>query len=117
MRCLTPIDGDTLVRSVAKTGHLIVADTAQTAFGAGAEVVAIASGRAFSPLKSPPARLGLPHIPTLTSPALADLYYPRAMDIARLALDRLGIERALPPEPPTDRPWRDTPDPDFTGPY
>ena len=117
LRCLTPIDGDTLVRSVAKTGHLIVADTAQTAFGAGAEVVAIASGRAFSPLKSPPARLGLPHIPTPTSPALADLYYPRAMDIARLALDRLGIERALPPEPPTDRPWRDTPDPDFTGPY
>ena len=49
LRCLTPIDGDTLVRSVAKTGHLIVADTAQTAFGAGAEVVAIASGRAFSP--------------------------------------------------------------------
>ena len=29
LRCLTPIDGVTLVESVTRTGHLIVADTAQ----------------------------------------------------------------------------------------
>ncbi len=117
LRCLTPIDGDTLVGSVRRTGHLIAADTGQMSFGAGAEVLAIATERAFAALKSPPARIGLPQMPTPTTPALADLYYPRAIDIARLALGRLGIERDLPPEPPSGRPWRDTPDPDFTGPY
>src|SRR3984893_11888211 len=38
LRSLTPIDGETIGRSVRKTGHLITADTAQTMFGATSEV-------------------------------------------------------------------------------
>lgn len=116
IRSLTPIDTDTIARSVEKTGRLVVADTAHSEFGASAEVVARVTERAFAALKKPPVRIGLPSIPTPTTPALADLYYPRAFNIAVAALDLCDSDRAIADAPPETR-WRDVPDPSFTGPY
>jgi len=117
LRCLTPIDADTLTGSVARTGHLVVADIGQGAFGVAAEVVATMVSHGFSHLKAAPETVALPHIPTPTTPALADLFYPGAREIAAAALKTLKIDRALPPEEDTGRRWKDTPDPSFTGPY
>jgi len=117
LRCVAPIDVDTLVRSVSRTNRLIVSDTGHTHFGVGAEVVAAVCERAHAQLRSPPIRIGLPHVPTPTTPALADLYYPVARDIARQALTSLGSNRELPPNPPDSRLWKDVPDTSFTGPY
>ena len=116
MRSLTSIDIDTVTTSLKKTGRLIVCDTAHTAFGATAEIAALAVERAFSVLKKAPVRIGLPHIPTPTTPALADLYYPRAIEIARSALKLCGSTREIADTPPLT-PWRDVPDAQFTGPY
>lgn len=116
LRCLTPIDGDTLAASLAKTGHLVVADTGQASYGVAAEVMAVAMKRAFRHLKAAPQSVALPHIPTPTTPALADLFYPDSNDIAQAALDALGSSAQL-PKPAADRRWKDTPDPSFTGPY
>ncbi len=117
LRTLTPIDVPALTESVGRTGHLVVADTGHVQFGAGAEVCAAVAERAFAALKAPPRRIGLPHVPAPTTPALADLYYPRAREIARAALDSLGSAAALPPEPDDPRRWKDVPDPSFNGPY
>lgn len=117
LRSLTPIDTETLKASLAKTGHLVVADTGQAAYGVAAEVIAQASQRAFQYLKAAPAAITLPHIPTPTTPALADHFYPGAYDIAQAAHAMLGATTALPPIAPSDRRWEDTPDPSFTGPY
>ena len=116
LRTLTPVDGDTIAASVGRTGRFIAADTAHSDFGATAEVVAVAVERAFNSLKKAPVRVGLPPIPTPTSPALADLYYPRAVDIAREAV-KLCDRDAVIDDPPPETPWRDVPDPQFTGPY
>ncbi len=116
MRSLTPIDTTTVVNSVQKTGRLIVADTAHTEFGATAEVVASVVEQGFEALKKPPVRVGLPYVPTPTTPALADLYYPRAIDIARAALKLSDNDQTIEDTPPVT-PWRDVPDPSFTGPY
>jgi pyruvate dehydrogenase E1 component beta subunit len=116
LRSLTPIDTDTVIASVRKTGRLITADTAHTAFGATAEVTSSVAERALDALKRPPVRIGLPGIPTPTSPALADLYYPRAVDIARAALRLCDCDREITP-PATTTLWHDVPDPNFTGPY
>jgi len=116
LRTLTPIDSATLAASLNKTGHLVISDTAHTDFGAGAQVSAIAVETAFSSLKKAPVRIGLPAVPTPTTPALADLYYPRAIDIARAALDLCDCDRQV-TEPASPTPWRDVPDPTFTGPY
>lgn len=116
IRSLTPIDTDTIVASVEKTGRLVVADTAHAEFGACAEIVAQVAERAMFSLRKPPVRIGLPFIPTPTTPALADLYYPRAFHIAEAALNLCdSLERLSDVAPVT--PWRDVPDPTFTGPY
>ncbi len=117
LRCLTPIDAGTLKASLARTGRLVVADTAQEAFGVAAEVVSVACQHAFQHLKAPPEVVALPHVPTPTTPALADLFYPDARDIAAAALKATGAEKELPPAPEQGRKWKDTPDPSFTGPY
>ncbi|MBL8832367.1 MAG: alpha-ketoacid dehydrogenase subunit beta [Rhodospirillales bacterium] len=118
MRSLVPLDADTLCASVARTGHLVVADTGTIAFGAGAEIAAVATERAFAHLKKAPVRIGLPHFPSPTTPALADAFYPRAVDIERAVAGLVGLDPArLPVEEPPHGPWRDTPDPSFKGPY
>jgi pyruvate/2-oxoglutarate/acetoin dehydrogenase E1 component len=117
LRSLTPIDTDTLFASVRKTGRLLTADTGHTSFGVAAEVTALAAQGVFSSLKAAPRMLALPHIPTPTSPALADLYYPVARDIAAQVLEMLGSDRQLPPPAPDKRKWMDVPDPAYTGPY
>lgn len=116
LRCLTPIDIDTIVESVKKTGRLIVSDTGHTEYGATAEIITQVVQRAMPYLKKPPVRIGLPAIPTPTTPALADLYYPRSIDIARAAIE-LTDSTAVIEDRPSPTPWHDVPDPSFTGPY
>jgi pyruvate/2-oxoglutarate/acetoin dehydrogenase E1 component len=116
LRSLTPIDGPGIARSVKKSGHLIVADTANTAFGAAAEASALAVEHAFHLLKKAPVRIGLPWTPTPTTPSLADNFYPRAVDIARAAAATLDSPAEF-TETSVSTPWHDVPDPTFTGPY
>lgn len=117
LRSVAPIDTATLCESVGRTGRLVVSDTGHEFFGVGAEVIAAVTERAFGVLKAAPLRVGLPHIPTPTTPALADLYYPLARDIAAAALKSLGSTRELPPDDSDPRKWKDVPDPSFKGPY
>jgi pyruvate/2-oxoglutarate/acetoin dehydrogenase E1 component len=117
LRSIAPIDTDALVESVERTRRLVVSDTGHERYGVGAEALALVAERAFDALISAPRRVGLPHVPTPTTPALADLYYPVARDIASAALKTLGSNRELPPDEPDRRRWKDVPDPSFTGPY
>lgn len=117
LRSLSPIDSGALLDSVRKTGNLIVADTGHTRFGVGAEVLSCAVEGALAALKSAPQRIGLPHVPTPTSPALSDHFYPRAANIAQLALDMLGSTQTLSSSHSDEDGWHDQPDPSFTGPY
>jgi pyruvate dehydrogenase E1 component beta subunit len=117
LRSLTPIDLPTLAASVARTGRIVVSDTGHSLFGVCAEVIAAVAESCFAHLTSAPRRVGLPHVPTPTTPALADLYYPRALDIAREAAAMFNAAHRLPPEVAGERKWLDVPDPSFTGPY
>ncbi len=118
LRSVAPLDMATLGKSVGRTGRLVAADTGHAECGVASEVVAAVTEQCFASLKAAPQRVALPPIPSPTSPALADLYYPGANEIAAKALQTLGRNDVL-PEPPSDpgRRWRDTPDPSFTGPY
>lgn len=58
LRTIYPIDKDTIINSVKRTGRLLVVNEGPTSFGVGAELMAIANENAFLHLEAPPTRLG-----------------------------------------------------------
>jgi len=118
VRSLAPLDTTTLSRSVAKTGALVTADTGTTAFGSGAEIIAAVQEAGAWRLKRPPRRIGLPNVPSPTSPSLADAFFPRAQQIVESVAELFEIPaERVPAEAAPQIRWRDTPDATFTGPY
>ncbi|MGD9976077.1 MAG: alpha-ketoacid dehydrogenase subunit beta, partial [Desulfatirhabdiaceae bacterium] len=116
LRSIRPIDKDTILASVQKTGYLLIVDHAQTCCGVESEISALATEHLFDRLHSAPARIGLPDHPTPTSPALADGYYPLASDIAVKALNLMGHPDMIPAIKPLNR-RLDQPDATFQGPF
>ena len=118
LRSIKPLDEEAIISSVKKTGRLIVADDAWRSVSVSAEVLAVAAEKAFSYLVKAPVRITLPDVPTPTSWALANHYYPRAMDIVNTAREMLGHNRVTEEQMGfvTDTPL-DVPDKSFTGPF
>jgi 2-oxoisovalerate dehydrogenase E1 component beta subunit len=63
LRAISPIDVDTVVESVSRTGRLVVVHEAPTFLGAGAEIAAAVTERCFYSLEAPVLRVGGFHIP------------------------------------------------------
>ena len=57
LRTLWPLDIDTVVDSVKKTGRLVVVHEAPRTCGFGSELVALVTERAFLHLEAPPVRV------------------------------------------------------------
>src|SRR6185503_16505316 len=88
LRTLKPLDEDTILASVRKTGRLVVVHEAAGICGVGAEIAAIAVEKAFRFLKAPVVRVTGPDAPTPSSSALEQAYMPSAEGIA-LAVRRM----------------------------
>jgi pyruvate dehydrogenase E1 component beta subunit len=78
--------------------------------------MALATEQAFSDLKCAPRRVALPDAPTPTSHAVAQYYYPRAIDLYRVACELLNMNYQE-PENPLKSTQLDVPDKSFTGPF
>lgn len=71
LRTLRPIDQDTVIRSVAKTGRALIVHEDTLALGIGAEISAILSEHVFDSLDAPIKRLAGPEVPAMPfSPTL-----------------------------------------------
>jgi len=114
LRTIAPLDIDTCMESVEKTGRLLVADTSHAQFGVSAEVIARISEGLSAPMKTNPQRVALPHCPSPTTPSLAQAFYPRWREIVVAACRMCDV--ATPPLPVPQH-FEDTPDPTFVGPY
>jgi pyruvate dehydrogenase E1 component beta subunit len=73
-RTLTPLDKETILASVRKTGRLLVADEDNKTCGFGAEIAAIAAEEAIEYLKAPILRACSPDTPVPFSPPLEKRY-------------------------------------------
>ncbi len=71
-RTLQPLDIDTILESVVKTGRLVVAHEAVEFGGFGAEIVAQVTEKAWDALKAPPLRIGAPFVPLPYSDPMED---------------------------------------------
>src|SRR3990167_3187263 len=68
-RSIRPLDEETILASVRKTGRLIVADTSWECCGFSSEIAALAAEKAFDALRGPVRRLSSPNCP---APVAAD---------------------------------------------
>ena len=57
LRTLVPLDEQTILDSVAKTGHLVITDEGRLRCGVASEIAATVSEHGFESLKAPPARV------------------------------------------------------------
>jgi pyruvate dehydrogenase E1 component beta subunit len=117
VRSLKPLDEETLLASVRKTGRLIAADTGWRTAGYAAELVARVTESAFDALKAAPRRISLPDVPSPSTPALAKYFYVRAPDLVMAVREQMGkshLKGVSLPEPATPL---DIPDPTFQGPF
>lgn len=89
-RTVAPLDTDTIARSVAKTGRLLIVDEAFAPCGIGAEIAAQLADRGFDDLDAPIRRLNGVHTPTPYSPPLEAAVVPNVDAIVRAVRDLLA---------------------------
>jgi acetoin:2,6-dichlorophenolindophenol oxidoreductase subunit beta len=89
-RTLKPLDTETILNSVAKTGHLVIVENAHRMANAGAEISAIVSEEAFGSLRGPIVRLSAPDVHVPFSPALEKCLYPTKEQIVQAITRLLG---------------------------
>jgi pyruvate/2-oxoglutarate/acetoin dehydrogenase E1 component len=83
VRSLKPLDEGLILKSVKKTGRLVIADGGWKTCGVGAEIAArVAESDILKKLKAPITRVSLPDAPAPASSALEQAYYPKGEDIA-----------------------------------
>ena len=78
LRSLKPIDEETILASVRKTGRAVVVHEAAAPCGVGAEIAAILSEKAFASLSAPIIRLTGPDAPAAASFPLEAAFAPQA---------------------------------------
>jgi pyruvate/2-oxoglutarate/acetoin dehydrogenase E1 component len=89
-RTLVPLDEEAILRSVQKTGRLVVVDEDYERCGFSAEVAAIAAEKAFRHLTSPVIRVATPNVPIPFSPVLEKHLLPSTDKIVRAVKSLLG---------------------------
>ncbi len=116
-RWARPLDVDTINRSVAKTGRLLVLDCSWPSAGFASEAIAIVNETCWDKLKMAPRRLCYLDTPSPTSCSLAADFYYQAHDVELAVREILGMshECLIPKE--TDPMKLDIPHAGFKGPF
>ncbi len=90
VRSLVPLDTQTILGSVARTGHLFTVEENPRLCGWGAEIASIVAEESFWDLDGPVVRITTPHIPLPSADILEDLALPsvdRIYETVRANLD------------------------------
>ena len=70
LRTIVPLDEEAIIKSVSKTGRLLVVDEAYAPCSVGSEIAALIMENCFQQLKAPAGRLNKPSVPQPFSPPL-----------------------------------------------
>lgn len=89
-RTLVPLDKDTLIKSVAKTGRVIIVHEAHRRSGPGAEISAMLAEEAIEYLDGPIIRIGAMNVPLPYNPELENHVLPNENDIVQAAMKLCG---------------------------
>ena len=81
-RTTSPLDEETVLESVEKTGRLLVVDEASPRCNMATDISALVAQKAFGDLKAPIQMVTPPHTPVPFSPVLEDIYVPNSGKVA-----------------------------------
>jgi len=71
LRTISPLDTETVLASVTRTGRVLIVHEDNRSFGVGAEIAAVVASEAFYDLDAPVRRLAMPDVPAMAfAPAL-----------------------------------------------
>jgi pyruvate/2-oxoglutarate/acetoin dehydrogenase E1 component len=80
-RTLVPLDVDSIIRSVEKTGRVVVMDEARDSCSAASQIAAVIADKAFHALKAPVKRVTVPDVSMPYAPNAEHAVIPDAKDI------------------------------------
>lgn len=86
LRSIKPIDKETILKSVAKTHHLLVVDEDYLSYGITAEISAIVASEGFNSLNAPIGRLAIPDVPIPYSRVMEKFVIPNSEKIVEAVL-------------------------------
>jgi len=84
-RTLYPIEKETIINSVGKTGRLVIVQEAPKTMGYASEISAIVTEEIFEYLKAPIKRVASLDAPVAFSPVLEDYVLPTVEDVVKAA--------------------------------
>jgi acetoin:2,6-dichlorophenolindophenol oxidoreductase subunit beta len=89
-RTIVPLDRAAILKSVAKTGRLVVAEESRIINGFGSEVLAIVASEDPSVLKAPARRVAAPMIPIPAAAILEHMYLPNKDHVSKAVKELVG---------------------------
>jgi pyruvate dehydrogenase E1 component beta subunit len=91
LRSIKPMDLEAIIKSIKKTGHLLVVESGFPTFGVAAEIMALACEYAFDYLEAPPARVTGAEVPTPYAIGLEDMSFPQVPIVVAYAAKLLRV--------------------------
>jgi pyruvate/2-oxoglutarate/acetoin dehydrogenase E1 component len=85
-RTLSPFDEETVLKSVEKTGRLVIVDESHPRCNMATDIAAVVADKGFDFLNAPIKIVSSPHTPVPFSPTLEDHYLPNAAKVTETAL-------------------------------
>ena len=82
---IKPLDTKVIIKSVKKTGNLIIIDSGFNFLSIASEIISILSTNSLKYFKSEPIKLTMPDIPVPSSFSLTKKIYPGYLDIIKAA--------------------------------
>jgi pyruvate/2-oxoglutarate/acetoin dehydrogenase E1 component len=89
-RTYSPLDEETILASVGRTGYLVIVDESSPRCGLAADISSIVAEKGFDLLRGPILKVTPPHTPVPFSPPMEDYYLPSPGRIAQAVRRLLG---------------------------
>ncbi|QKR99875.1 alpha-ketoacid dehydrogenase subunit beta [Sphingomonas sp. CL5.1] len=94
-RTTSPLDAETILESVEKTGRLVVVDESPPRCSLAADIASVVAEEGFDFLKAPIRKVTAPHTPVPFAPVLEDAYIPSIEAIKQAALSITSRAKAI----------------------
>src|ERR1700733_4312247 len=91
LRSIKPMDVEAIVKSIKKTGHLMVVESGFPSFGVSSEILALAMEYAFDYLNAPGVRVTGAEVPTPYAQKLEEMSFPQIDTITNYAAKLMKV--------------------------